>query len=276
VTRICANCGTEVDDDALFCPTCGQPMQTSARPELPPAPDWPEAPRTSLPPPDVDATEARPAASQPAPPPWQPAAVEQPADAEPAQPDRSEPEVDSRYHADLGPRRETGEVPPWRRGSAHGAGPAGRPPPAVGAPPAPRAQDPFGPSGAITTPDTLASWLAGGGAALAFIALLLPWRTGGTYVAGWGLASAINVVVGLLLLGVMVVIFLSRMVPALPRRDLAFAAFGMLGVGIGLDRLGMPLTGVGATLFLIGMLAVAGGGFVVLLGLDRNVGGPRS
>ena len=26
MARACANCGTEVDDDALFCPTCGEPI----------------------------------------------------------------------------------------------------------------------------------------------------------------------------------------------------------------------------------------------------------
>ena len=27
MTRFCANCGTEVDDNAVFCPTCGQPCK---------------------------------------------------------------------------------------------------------------------------------------------------------------------------------------------------------------------------------------------------------
>ena len=276
MTRVCANCGTEVDDDALFCPTCGQPIQTSARPELPPAPDWPDAPPAVAPPPDTGASGPAAYAAEPAAAPSQPVAEDEPTGPQATEADRAEPEAQPRYHAELRPHRETpGEVPPWRRGSAYAGGTSGQPPTA-GVPSAPRVQDPFGPSGVVTTPDTLAGWLAGGGAVLAFIALLLPWRTGGSYIAGWGLASGVNVIIGLLLLGVVVVIFLSRLVPALPRRDLAFAGLGMLGAGIGLDRLALPLTGVGATLFLIGMLVVAGGGFVVLLGLDRIVGGPRS
>jgi hypothetical protein len=264
VTRICANCGTEVDDDALFCPTCGQPMQSDTRPELPPAPDWPETRSVaSQPSADADATQA----TMPA--------------AEAAPPDEEVPEEQAQpeFHAELGPHQQApGEVPPWRRGSAHAAGvpPAQSATPEVRPASTERPQDPFGPPGVVTMPETLAAWMVGGGSALAFIALFLPWRTGGVYVAGWGLASGVNVVVALLLLGALVVIFLARVAPAVPHRELAFAALGMLGLGIGLDRLTMPLTGVGATLFLIGMLAVALGGFAVLLGFDRVVGGPRS
>jgi hypothetical protein len=262
VTRICANCGTEVDEDALFCPTCGQPMQSDARPELPPAPDWPETRSVaSQPSPDPDATQA----TLPA------------AEAAPLEGEAPAPESRPQFHAEL-PHQQAGEVPPWRRGSAYAAGQPPAQSAASEARPAAtdRPQDPFGPPGVVTTPETLAGWLVGGGSALAFIAILLPWRTGGSYIAGWGLASGVNVVVALLLLGALVAIFLERVVPALPHRELAFAAFGMLGLGIGLDRLAMPLTGVGAALFLIGMLAVAVGGFAVLLGFDRVVGGPRS
>jgi hypothetical protein len=264
VTRICANCGTEVDDDALFCPTCGQPMQSDARPELPPAPDWPETRSVaSQPSPDAAATQATlPAAEA--------AALDAEAPKQPSQP---------QFHAELGPHQQApGEVPPWRRGSAYAAGKPHAQSAASEARPAAteRPQDPFGPPGVVTIPETLAGWLVGGGSALAFIALLLPWRTGGSYIAGWGLASGVNVVVALLLLGALMVTFVERVVPAVPHRELAFAAFGMLGLGIGLDRLAMPLTGVGATLFLIGMLAVAFGGFAVLLGFDRVVGGARS
>ena len=43
MARYCANCGTEVDDTAVFCPTCGQPIDPVAEAEMPAAPAWPEA-----------------------------------------------------------------------------------------------------------------------------------------------------------------------------------------------------------------------------------------
>jgi len=42
VTRFCANCGTEVEDSAVFCPTCGQPIDQATETEIPPAPAWPD------------------------------------------------------------------------------------------------------------------------------------------------------------------------------------------------------------------------------------------
>lgn len=42
--RYCASCGTEVDETAIFCPTCGQPIDQAAETEMPPAPGWPDAP----------------------------------------------------------------------------------------------------------------------------------------------------------------------------------------------------------------------------------------
>jgi zinc-ribbon domain len=54
VSTFCGNCGTEVEDDALFCPACGQAMTVAAAaaPELPPAPDWPDPSRSSEPAPE--------------------------------------------------------------------------------------------------------------------------------------------------------------------------------------------------------------------------------
>lgn len=42
MARFCANCGTEVDDSAVFCPTCGQPIDQADETEMPPAPAWPK------------------------------------------------------------------------------------------------------------------------------------------------------------------------------------------------------------------------------------------
>ena len=86
--RYCSNCGTEVDETAVFCPTCGQPIDQAVETEMPAAPAWPEAlgaaaapeppdaPRSEPPPPQADIeaerTEQRPqtpAAAAPPPPP---------------------------------------------------------------------------------------------------------------------------------------------------------------------------------------------------------------
>lgn len=42
MSRYCANCGTEVEDLAVFCPTCGQPIDQASETEIPAAPAWPE------------------------------------------------------------------------------------------------------------------------------------------------------------------------------------------------------------------------------------------
>lgn len=42
MARFCASCGTEVEDTAVFCPTCGQPIDQDAETEMPAAPAWPE------------------------------------------------------------------------------------------------------------------------------------------------------------------------------------------------------------------------------------------
>lgn len=44
MSRYCANCGTEVEDQAVFCPTCGQPIDQAAETEIPAAPAWPGPP----------------------------------------------------------------------------------------------------------------------------------------------------------------------------------------------------------------------------------------
>jgi len=59
MTRFCANCGTEVDDTAVFCPTCGQPVDQATETEMPAAPAWPEPTRPS------DAQETAPAPPPP-------------------------------------------------------------------------------------------------------------------------------------------------------------------------------------------------------------------
>jgi len=59
MSRYCANCGTEVEDLAVFCPTCGQPIDQASETEIPAAPAWPE------PPDEAAAPEPMQAAAQP-------------------------------------------------------------------------------------------------------------------------------------------------------------------------------------------------------------------
>jgi hypothetical protein len=265
MARVCAQCGTEVDDDALFCPTCGQPVDREAEPDLPPAPDWPASPgvrsRPDLPPSAPRAEQKR----------------EPPVAAERREEEATTatPAVPAQDVAGPAPPAEAGEdtsVPPWRRGAAYRAA-TPEPPQATGPMPAPR-PGPIRPEGILRPPETLSGWLIGLGALVGVVAMLLPWVISGTYTGGWGLASAINLLFTLVLIGVLLAVFLPRVVPAIPQRELVLLAISLVGVGVGLDRLGLPLTGTGAMIFLIGMLACAAGAFLAQLGLDRRVGGP--
>ena len=59
MARFCANCGTEVEDQAVFCPTCGQPIDQAAEVSMPAAPAWPEQVADERPP--TAAVESSPA-----------------------------------------------------------------------------------------------------------------------------------------------------------------------------------------------------------------------
>lgn len=64
MAKFCAACGTEVEDIAVFCPTCGQPIDQEAASEIPPAPAWPDQPSGA----EVDEpSDDEPGAESPAP-----------------------------------------------------------------------------------------------------------------------------------------------------------------------------------------------------------------
>jgi zinc-ribbon domain len=291
MTRVCANCGTEVDDEALFCPTCGQPIESGAQPDLPPAPEWPESVDRQL----ESAPDARHVHTAAEPPPA-PLAPDVAATAAPATAGMAGPSDDS--------AGEDSYVPPWRRerpseppadvsvepareeqtGSMAAASrpdvardtPAPAPPMAAPISPAPprpgAARSAIAPAGFIVRPTTLSGWLVGLGALVAVVALFLPWYSYGNYTAVWGFASGVNILVAVVLLAVLAAIFLAHLLPDIPRRDLAMAGIGTLGLGIAIDRVGLGGTGIGVLLFLVGTLAIAAGGLVILLGVDRPLG----
>jgi hypothetical protein len=112
----CPNCGTEVDEDARFCPTCGRTLlldESAEEPDepaaFPPAPVWPPPEHSSAPepptaapgPPEVaeEPTAARsaPASSAPAPVPPPPEAS-----VPPAVPARTAPDLPFTWPATLG------------------------------------------------------------------------------------------------------------------------------------------------------------------------------
>jgi hypothetical protein len=193
-----------------------------------------------------------------------------PQEAEPEPPAEERPSPVSPPAAPAG----EADVPPWRRGAAYRA--AAPPEPATAAPIPPR-PGALRPEGILRPPTTLSGWLIGVGALVGIVGMLLPWWISvDTYLGGWGLASGINLLFTLVLLAVLAVVFLPRLVPELPQRNLVLLVVSLVGVGIGLDRLGLPLTGSGAMVFLIGMLVSAAGAFLVQLGLDRDVGGQGS
>lgn len=136
MSRFCANCGTEVEDSAVFCPTCGQPIDQASDAEMPAAPAWPER-----------------------------APVE--ADAPAPVPDAVDDAPQSRFE-------EPTRVEPAQPAAGIGAPPAAQPPPppAVVHPPAAR---PAGPQVNLpfTAPVTLSAWLIGGGAAVAALGVLI-------------------------------------------------------------------------------------------------------
>ncbi len=270
MTRICAHCGTEADGDALFCPTCGQPFEAGVQPELPPAPDWPEPPS---PLPAEDDQEPAAVAVPPAfePPATEPRAAEPPPVFPPAAEEGSDvpPEAQTTHAWERLVSEEP--VPPWRRGAAHrasepeagGRDSSDEPAPRAGQRPAQPAAAPqpgtTPPEGAIfSVPVLLSDWLVGGGALVGLVSMFLPWALGGRYTSGWGLASGVNVLVSIVLLGALAVVFLAQLLPRIPQRSLILMSVGLVGTGIGLDRLGLPLTGVGSILFLIASLAMRG------------------
>lgn len=254
MTRFCANCGTEVDDNAVFCPTCGQPIDQETESEMPPAPSWPEPePR------------AEPATSDLAQPGQPELAPDPPRDdrafsAEPrAQPEPDAAEVtrlvESQPRPDVDEDRAPAVAPPVPSRP-------GIPPPASRAPAGPTVDLP------LTMPVTLSAWLIGGGAALGAIGALI-----GLFD---GLGTAIDVVLLIGLVAVAASVFLSDRMPHVPQLRLITMGVALVAFGVALDRLGFGRAGAGDLLLFLGTAAAAIGAIILETGRDQPLGGPSA
>lgn len=250
-TRFCGTCGTEVDVDASFCPSCGRAIdsgvgasadQTAA---IPPAPAWPTpAPR------EPDA-EAEPDQPQPA----------LPSDG--AAPP-SEPEPASAASAQAAADPAVDRDPPASPPPPADAGPTSGPAPGGGQPAAGGTQIDL----PITWPVTLSGWLIGGGALVAAVGFLAD-----TFAVR-GAGSAVSIIFLLLTLGIAATVFLSASVPAIPHLRLATLCIVFMAVGIAFDRLGFNAAGFGTLLVLLGAGAAAAGAVILELGRDQPMAGP--
>lgn len=252
-TRFCGICGTEIDENAAFCPSCGNPLNGPEQlaEEIPPAPSWPEPQR---------AAEAEPD-HEPA----------RPADAPANEPDqvRTSEAGDGNSHADEPAPEPQPSAPP---GSA--TVPPPTPPPADARPadarpatvtPAAGAR----PTGAqvelpFTWPVTLSGWLIGVGSLVGALSLLLDFRT---------FVNPVTLIAFLLLLAVAASVFLASNLPDIPNRRLWVLVVVIVAFGIALDRVGFGTSFAGVVYFL-GTLAAAIGAVILELGRDRPMGGP--
>lgn len=253
MARFCANCGTEVDDNAVFCPTCGQPIDQEVEAEMPAAPAWPEPEREPSARPAQAGADADAASREPAPP----------------RPDLLDDESAYRRPAPLAdePTRVESQVPEPDR------------PPAA-APPRPPAREATPASGAqsraggpaidlpLTMPVTLSAWLIGGGAVLGALGALV------ALFDGFGTVIDALLLVGLL--AVAATVFAATHLPAIKHLRLATLAVVLIAFGVALDRLGFGAAGIGELLLFLGTAAAAIGVLLLELGHDQPLGRPQS
>jgi hypothetical protein len=252
VTRFCANCGTEVDDHAVFCPSCGQPIDQETEAEMPPAPSWPEP---------------EPRAPQP---------THEPADPDEPEPAEEPPPRDDRgwsgqHDRDAAQAEVTRVVEPQPGPDVEAA-----PLPTPGTPP-PRANDPPPASRQstrpavdlrLTMPVTLSAWLIGGGAALGAIGALIALLD--------GLGTAIDLLLLVSLLAVAASVFLSDRLPNVSQLRLIAMSIVLVSFGAALDRLGFGRAGAGDLLLFLGTAAAAIGAIILETGRDQPLGGPSA
>jgi hypothetical protein len=221
-----------------FCPSCGTEVEADAR--------FCPSCGTTLTAQDLpDEIPAAPAWPPPAEEDVPEAAAEPPID-EPTMAVSQRPRA-AEAAAELAPEPEPVAPPP-----AAPPTPAPAPPSASGEERGPSADLPF------TWPTLLSGWLIGVGALVGALALI-PRLAGGGYL--------LSMLLFLALLGIAATVFLSDHVPSIPRLRLIVLCTTLVGLGVGLARAAFTIQGID-TLFLIAMLAAAGG--ALLLELDRD------
>lgn len=243
--RTCATCGTEVDEDASFCPSCGQPLAAMSaaadiEPSIPPA-----APAWGATPDDPDGSRRQPTAAWSRP---------EPTDAAPVATERPDPV------------REPREAPAQREArapdAATRAGPV--PAPAAGNRERPRSTDPTQINLPLTWPVTLSGWLIGIGALAGALSLLLDFRL---------FDNPITILLLLLLLGVAASVFFAAHLPPVPQLRLIVLGTILIALGVALDRIGFG-GGAASAILLLAMGAAAVGVVLVEIGRDRPWAGP--
>jgi hypothetical protein len=274
-------CGTEVDEEATFCPACGNPMDAPPGNEIPAAPAWPRPEPEPEPAPQP----------QPEPEPIETAAavtpmadVDAPLNAHPNEDAEADLEAASAGEAaapEPAPIDEQRFAPaPEPERTAHRQAEAAPPPPAAPSPPSARPGPAASPSGSerpnsgghprgsqldlpITWPVTLSGWLIGVGSLVGALAVLLDFRA---------FTNPVTLIAFLLLLAVAAVVFFSASVPAIPHRELWIMVVVLVGFGAALERVGGG-TAFAGVIFFLATGAAAAGAIIVELGLDRPFGG---
>jgi len=222
-----------------FCPSCGTEVEADAR-------FCPSCGTTLV----GDDEEERGADTQPPPAPaWPAESVEATADPTGA----DEPTLTD------GPAPEEPAPEPASEGVAPAAASAPAPPPtsppeqtpAHSVTPVARSRDM-----PITWPTTVAGWLIGAGTLLGAIFLIAT------------LGNVVSLLLFVALLGIAATVFAADRMPEIPRLRLLVLVTTMVGLGVGLARAGFTVNGVD-TLFLLAMLAAAGGALLIELDRDR-------
>lgn len=237
MARFCAQCGTEVDDTAVFCPTCGQPI-AEAEAEMPAAPAWPDPTDDDHVDAPTDQSGSRAGGKRPS------AGV----DAGATDPGVEEPtRVEERPTATDRSAEPPGTPAP-RSASRRSA--------------ASRMNVP------VTMPVTLSGWLIGGGAVLATLGILVILIGGGINV--------IDLLLLVGLAGIAATVFASSKLPAIPHVRLATLIVVLVGFGVALDRVAARGGGAGELLLFLGLAAAAIGAVILELGHDQPLGGAPS
>ena len=314
--RYCANCGTEVDESAVFCPTCGQPIDQEVEAEIRPAPSWPD-PESVEPRDDVRVAPPRPDNfHDDAPDDWDPpsAAAAGTADRTGIQRRAADDDVDADAgrtaasgvagRLDDAPPHEvdrSGDFPPAAAATL-GETAAGREPTsrrgtlshrfrerAAERPTAPPGRDER-PSRAAPPGDGRADPPARQRSARSDLPVTMPvtlsaWLIGAGALLGAigallalfdGLGSAVDVLLLVGLLAVAASVFIASSLPAIPQLRLATLVVVLVAFGVALDRLGFGRAGAGELLLFLGTAAAAMGVILVETGNDQPLGGPSA